>query len=201
MYRHTGKRLFDLAINICVFVPLLPRLLLVGVIVRVRLGAPVLFRQRRPGLHGKPFTILKFRTMTDARDGGGNLLPDSVRLTPLGRFLRSTSLDELPELINVLKGEMSLVGPRPLLMHYLQYYTPEQMRRHEMRPGITGLAQVKGRNELAWEDKFAHDVWYVEHCSLWLDLNILAQTFLQVVRREGISQPGQATIEQFRGSK
>jgi len=172
---------------------------LIALAVRLRLGVPVLFRQRRPGLHGQPFTLLKFRTMTGARDAAGNLLPDAERLTPLGRFLRATSLDELPELLNVLKGEMSLVGPRPLLLEYLTRYTPEQARRHDVRPGITGWAQVNGRNALSWEHKFALDVWYVDHVSLGLDLKILVLTALRVLARQGISQPGHATMEEFLG--
>ena len=166
---------------------------------RLKLGSPVLFRQRRPGLHGKPFTIYKFRTMTDARDAQGKLLPDAERLTPFGRFLRSASLDELPELFNVLKGDMSLVGPRPLLMQYLDRYTPEQMRRHEVKPGITGWAQVNGRNAITWEQKFALDVWYVDNKSLGLDGKIILLTLWKILKREGISQPGQATMEEFMG--
>lgn len=200
MYRRYGKRIFDLVISASALLVLAPLLAVIALLVRIKLGSPVLFRQQRPGLHGEPFTILKFRTMTDARDGEGNLLPDSVRLTPFGRFLRGTSLDELPELINVLRGDMSLVGPRPLLMRYLPLYTPEQMRRHEVRPGITGWAQVNGRNALTWEDKFALDVWYVDHLSLWLDVKTILLTFLKVVRREGISQPGHATMQEFQGS-
>jgi sugar transferase EpsL len=169
--------------------------------VRRKHGAPVLFRQTRPGMGGKPFLMYKFRTMTDQRDTAGNLLPDEKRLTRFGKFLRSTSLDELPELINVLKGEMSLVGPRPLLMEYLGRYSPEQARRHEVRPGITGWAQVNGRNAISWEEKFKLDVWYVDNRSLWLDIKILWMTFVKVFKREGISQEGQATAEKFMGGK
>ena len=194
------KRLFDLAVGSVAFVLLLPLLLLLGILIRFLLGRPVLFRQRRPGLLGKPFTIYKFRTMTGERDADGNLLPDAERLTPFGRFLRITSLDELPELFNVLKGDMSLVGPRPLLMRYLDRYTPEQMRRHEVRPGITGWAQVNGRNTLTWEERFALDVWYVENRSLWLDLKIILRTVWKVVACDGITQPGHATMEEFTGS-
>lgn len=176
-----------------------PILAVVALLVRLKLGAPILFRQQRPGLHGKPFMLYKFRTMTDARDADGHLLPDAERLTNFGRFLRRTSLDELPELFNVLKGDMSLVGPRPLLMQYLDRYTPEQMRRHEVKPGITGWAQVNGRNALSWEEKFALDVWYVDHLSLWLDLKIILLTIWKVLRREGISQDGHATMEEFLG--
>ncbi|AMV71884.1 undecaprenyl-phosphate glycosylphosphotransferase [Desulfuromonas sp. DDH964] len=175
-------------------------LLLLSLLVRVKHGSPVLFRQTRPGLRGRPFEMYKFRTMTNDRDFAGNLLPDDQRLTPFGKFLRSTSLDELPELINVLKGEMSLVGPRPLLMEYLDRYSPEQARRHEVRPGITGWAQVNGRNAISWEEKFKLDVWYVDNRSLWLDIKILWMTFAKVFKREGISQEGQATAEKFQGS-
>ena len=176
-----------------------PILAVIALLVRLKLGSTVLFRQQRPGLHGKPFTLYKFRTMTNARDADGNLLPDAERLTNFGRFLRRTSLDELPELINVLKGDMSLVGPRPLLIQYLQRYTPEQARRHETRPGITGWAQINGRNALSWEEKFHLDVWYVDNVSLWLDLKILFLTVWKVLRREGISQTGHATMEEFLG--
>jgi sugar transferase EpsL len=196
-YQYREKRVLDLTILLCVAIPLLPIVLIVAVLVRLKLGTPILFRQQRPGQYGKPFTILKFRTMTDERDQNGDLLPDSVRLTRFGRFLRSTSLDELPELINVFKGEMSLVGPRPLLMHYLKHYTPEQMRRHYAKPGITGWAQVNGRNELTWEEKFALDLWYLEHQSLWLDLKIIVLTVWQVISRQGINQQGHATVQEF----
>ncbi|MGE4403627.1 MAG: sugar transferase [Desulfobulbus sp.] len=195
------KRVFDV-VSVCLGLLLIwPLVLLLAVLVRIKLGSPIFFCQTRPGLHGKPFTMVKFRTMTDARDGQGQLLPDDQRLTPFGKFLRSTSLDELPELINVLKGEMSLVGPRPLLMEYLPLYSPEQARRHEVRPGITGWAQVNGRNAISWEEKFKLDVWYVDNQSLWLDLKILWMTFAKVFKREGISQEGQATAEKFKGSK
>ena len=177
-----------------------PLLLAVAGIVRSFLGSPVLFRQLRPGYKGRPFTCLKFRTMTDRRDANGHLLSDAERLTPLGRFLRSTSLDELPELINVIRGEMSLVGPRPLLMQYLERYTPEQMRRHEVKPGVTGWAQINGRNAASWEQKFAYDIWYVENQSFWLDLKILALTPSKILTREGISQPGHATMREFDGA-
>jgi len=200
LYATGLKRLFDLLVTLPALFLLAPLMGLLALLVRFKLGAPVLFRQQRPGLHGRPFTLYKFRTMTDARDAQGALLPDAERLTPFGRFLRSISLDELPELFNVLKGEMSLVGPRPLLMEYLPRYTPEQMRRHEVRPGITGWAQVNGRNALTWEEKFQMDVWYVEHLSFWLDIRILALTFIKVFQREGISQPGRATVDYFTGS-
>ncbi len=201
MYRSVLKRILDFLVASIVAGILIPVLVLLALIVRVKLGSPILFRQLRPGLHGKPFTLYKFRTMTDARDAAGNLLPDADRLTPFGRFLRATSLDELPELWNVLRGDMSLVGPRPLLMQYLERYTPEQARRHEVRPGITGWAQVNGRNALSWEQKFALDVWYVDHLSFWLDLKIIALTVWKILKREGISQPGQATVEYFQGNQ
>src|SRR5579863_149064 len=196
-----AKRLFDFFVAICALVVLSPLLLAVAVLVRLSLGTPILFRQDRPGLKGKLFTCIKFRTMTDARDASGGLLPDSQRLTPLGRFLRNTSIDELPGLINVVRGEMSLVGPRPLLPQYLERYTPEQMRRHELKPGITGWVQVNGRNGLDWEQKFALELWYVDHQSFWLDLRILATTAWQVLRRNGITQPGHATMPEFLGTQ
>ena len=194
------KRAFDILISLAALLLLWPVQLVLAVLVRVKLGPPALFRQQRPGLHGRPFTMLKFRTMTDARDAEGNLLPDGERLSSFGRSLRSTSLDELPELINVLAGDMSLVGPRPLLMRYLDRYTPEQMRRHEVRPGITGWAQVNGRNAITWDQKFALDIWYVDHHSLRLDLRIIWLTVRNVLRREGISQAGEATMEEFFGT-
>jgi lipopolysaccharide/colanic/teichoic acid biosynthesis glycosyltransferase len=194
------KRLFDLTLSTLALIFLSPLLGLLALLARLKLGSPVLFRQQRPGLHGRPFTLLKFRTMIDKRDGQGNPLPDAERLTQFGAFLRASSLDELPELWNVLKGEMSLVGPRPLLMQYLPLYTPEQARRHEVRPGITGWAQVNGRNALTWEEKFALDVWYVDNHTLWLDLRIIFLTFSKIIRREAINQPGQATMKPFEGS-
>ena len=199
-YREKGKRVADLSVASLALVLLALPMLVVVVLVRWRLGAPVLFAQRRPGKNARPFTLHKFRTMTDRQDADEKLLPDEERLTSFGRFLRSTSLDELPELLNVLRGEMSLVGPRPLLMQYLDRYTPEQARRHEVHPGITGWAQVNGRNALTWEQKFSLDVWYVDHLSLWLDLKIIVLTVWKILRREGISQPGQATAEEFMGS-
>ena len=176
-------------------------LLALASLIRRKLGSPVLFFQVRPGLRGQLFKMVKFRTMTDERNNDGALLPDVKRLTPFGRFLRSSSLDELPELWNVLKGEMSLVGPRPLLVEYLPLYTPEQARRHEVRPGITGWAQVNGRNAISWEDKFALDVWYVDHRSLWLDLRILWMTVKKVLVRDGISAAGEATMTRFKGAE
>ncbi|MEI8140745.1 MAG: sugar transferase [bacterium] len=195
------KRAFDLILVIGTSWLWLPFLGLLALVVRRKLGGPILFRQQRPGLHGKPFMLLKFRTMTEARDVKGQLLSDSDRLTPFGRFLRSSSLDELPEFLNVLRGEMSLVGPRPLLMEYLPRYTPEQARRHEVRPGITGWAQVNGRNAISWEDKFKLDLWYVDRHTLLLDVKILVMTFSKVFKREGISQDGQATMEKFMGGE
>jgi lipopolysaccharide/colanic/teichoic acid biosynthesis glycosyltransferase len=195
------KRVIDLILGIVLFVMLFPVLLIVAFLVLVMLGSPVLFRQTRPGRNARPFELIKFRTMTDEKDAKGELLPDSQRLSAFGRMLRATSLDELPELWNVLKGDMSLVGPRPLLMEYLDLYTSKQSRRHEVRPGITGWAQVSGRNALSWEDKFALDVWYVDNQSLWLDLKILLMTIMKVVKRDGVSQSGHVTMEPFRGSK
>ena len=195
------KRLFDIVVSACALLVLALPLLVVIWMVRRKLGSPVFFTQVRPGMHGKPFKMVKFRSMTSERGTDGELLPDAERLTPFGRFLRSTSLDELPELWNVLKGDMSLVGPRPLLMEYLPLYSPEQARRHEVRPGITGWAQVNGRNTISWEDKFKLDVWYVDHCSLWLDIKILWLTVKKVLVREGISAAGEATMGKFTGSK
>lgn len=195
-----SKRAFDLLASVIALPVLLPIMLGIAIILRLRIGSPVLFVQSRSGLGAKVFKMFKFRTMTDARDARGQLLPDQSRLTSFGRWLRRTSLDELPELWNVLRGDMSLVGPRPLLAEYIPLYTPEQARRHEIRPGITGWAQVNGRNALSWEDKFELDVWYVDHRSLWLDLKILGMTVWKVLRSDGISQQGQATAEPFRGS-
>jgi lipopolysaccharide/colanic/teichoic acid biosynthesis glycosyltransferase len=194
------KRLFDIVVSMVALVLLALPMLVLMLLIRVKLGAPVFFKQVRPGLHGKPFRMVKFRTMTDERDIAGVLLPDSVRLTSFGRFLRSSSLDELPELWNVLKGDMSLVGPRPLLMEYVPLYSKQQLRRHEVRPGITGWAQVNGRNALSWDKKFELDVWYVDHQSMLVDINILRLTAMKVVLREGISAPGDATMPVFTGS-
>lgn len=194
-----AKRALDVVVAVVGLVALSPVLLAVALAVRAKLGAPVLFRQWRPGLGGRPFELLKFRTMRHAADAEGHLLSDAERLTPLGRVLRATSLDELPELLNVLRGEMSLVGPRPLLMEYLPLYTPEQARRHQVRPGITGWAQVNGRNALGWPERFRLDVWYVDHRSFALDLKILGMTVARVFRREGISHAGHATMERFTG--
>lgn len=195
------KRLFDIVLVLLAAPLWVPVLLLAALLVRLKLGSPVLFRQERPGWQGRPFPLLKFRTMTDARDAEGELLPDAERLTPFGRRLRSTSIDELPELLNVLRGEMSLVGPRPLLMRYLPRYTPEQARRHEARPGLTGWAQINGRNAISWEEKFRLDVWYVDHQSLALDVRILLSTLKKVIVREGISAAGDATMPEFMGSE
>ena len=201
MYRRFGKRVFDLAITIPATLLALPILLIVASLVRILLGKPVLFRQVRPGLGGRPFTVFKFRTMTDAKGSDGKLLPDADRLTAFGRFLRASSLDELPDLINVLSGEMSLVGPRPLLMQYLGRYSADQARRHLARPGITGWAQVNGRNAVEWARKFELDVWYVDHVSFALDLKILLMTVVLVFQCKGITQQGHATATEFMGSE
>jgi lipopolysaccharide/colanic/teichoic acid biosynthesis glycosyltransferase len=194
------KRVTDVFGASAALVVLSPLLAVVAVLVRARMGPPVLFRQLRPGRDGQPFELLKFRTMTNRRGSDGALLPDAERLTALGRFLRRTSIDELPELVNVVRGDMSLVGPRPLLMEYLPLYSPEQARRHEVRPGVTGWTQVSGRNALTWDEKFALDVWYVDHRSTRLDLEILGRTVSQVFSGQGVSAPGHATMEPFRGS-
>lgn len=195
------KRAFDIFATLGVISLLLPVMVVLTLLVRFKLGSPVFFTQVRPGQHGKPFRMIKFRTMTDERGSDGHLLPDAVRLTSFGRFLRSSSLDELPELWNVLKGDMSLVGPRPLLMEYLPLYSPEQARRHEARPGVTGWAQVNGRNAISWEQKFKLDVWYVDNQSLWLDIKILFLTVKKVLVRDGISAAGEATMSKFMGSE
>lgn len=206
MWRRLGrsaflKRVMDLVGACFALLVFGPLMLYVAFRVWRELGSPVLFRQVRPGLYGKPFMMYKFRTMTEERDAEGRLLPDEKRLTPFGAWLRSWSLDELPELFNVLKGDMSLVGPRPLLMEYLDRYTSEQFRRHEVKPGITGWAQINGRNALTWEEKFKLDVWYVDNWTVWLDLKILFLTVLKVLKREGISAPGHATMPEFKGSE
>lgn len=195
------KRLFDIIASLCGLILLSPVIAIVAWQVRRKLGSPVLFRQTRPGKDGKPFEMIKFRTMRDARDANGNPLPDSERMTPFGSFLRSSSLDELPELWNVLKGDMSLVGPRPLLMEYLPLYSKEQYRRHEVRPGVTGWAQVNGRNAISWEEKFKLDVWYVDNRSLWLDIKIIFLTIKKVLIRDGISAEGETTMSRFLGNK
>jgi len=194
------KRVLDLAVAIPALLVCAPLMVAIALLVRISLGKGVFFTQVRPGLTAKPFKIYKFRTMSSLCDANGGLLPDSDRLSSFGKFLRSTSLDELPELFNVIKGDMSIVGPRPLLMQYLARYTSEQRRRHEVKPGITGWAQINGRNAITWDEKFRLDVWYVEHQSLRLDLKIIGLTILKVLKREGINQPGQATMEEFMGS-
>lgn len=193
------KRLLDFIVAVLALTILALPLLVLACLVRYKLGAPVLFRQTRPGLHGQPFNMIKFRSMTDARGADGSPLPDRDRMTAFGSFLRATSLDELPELFNVLAGDMSLVGPRPLLMEYLPLYSPQQARRHDVRPGITGWAQINGRNALTWEEKFQLDVWYVDHRSTWLDIKILWLTLRKVLSREGISAAGEATMQRFTG--
>tara|TARA_R110000851_G_scaffold333482_1_gene513709 strand:- start:1495 stop:2100 length:606 start_codon:yes stop_codon:yes gene_type:complete len=195
------KRIFDFVVSSFALLLIFPLLAFIAWQISRKMGSPVLFRQVRPGLNGKPFEMIKFRTMKDALDAGGNPLPDSERLTAFGRFLRSSSLDELPELWNVLKGDMSLVGPRPLLMDYLPLYSAEQFRRHDVRPGITGWAQINGRNALSWEEKFKLDVWYVDNRSLWLDIRILFLTVKKVLARDGISAEGEATMPKFIGSE
>lgn len=201
MYRIVFKRLIDIVFSFIAGLALLPLMLIISLLLRLKLGKPALFRQQRPGMNGKPFTLLKFRTMTIATDESGNLLPDKDRMHPLGTFLRKTSLDELPELYNVLKGDMSLIGPRPLLMEYLPLYNDQQKRRHEVRPGITGWAQVNGRNLISWQQKFEYDVFYVDNLSLMLDLRILMTTILKIITRDGISQEGLATVEFFKGNE
>ncbi len=198
---HLTKKVFDFFFAAFALLILSPLILLLGFLVWIILGWPVIFSQKRPGYRNRPFHIYKFRTMKELRDPAGNYLPDECRMTGFGRFLRSSSLDELPELINVIKGEMSIVGPRPLLMQYLDRYSPYQIRRHEVYPGITGWTQINGRNALSWEEKLDMDVWYVEHWSFWLDIKIILITFWKVIKREGISQPGHVTAEEFMGSQ
>lgn len=193
------KRSLDIIVSSMLILCFLPTILFIGFLVKVKLGGPILFCQKRPGLHGKPFYLYKFRTMTDLRDGEGNLLPDNIRLTPFGKLLRRYSLDELPQLMNVIRGDLSLVGPRPLLMEYLPLYSAEQAKRHQVKPGITGWAQVNGRNAISWEEKFKLDVWYVNNHSFLLDVKILCLTIKKVIHSEGINQPGNATMESFRG--
>jgi sugar transferase EpsL len=194
------KRLFDIYFSTFGLIFLSPIILLIAILIYIKLGSPVIYKQLRPGLHCQPFYIFKFRSMTNKQDGNGELLPDSLRLTSFGRFLRKLSLDELPQLYNVLKGDISLVGPRPLLIEYLKLYTPVEARRHEVRPGITGWAQVNGRNAISWEEKFKLDVWYVDNQSFWLDIKILFLTIKKVFKSEGVSQNGHVTMEKFRGS-
>ena len=200
MYSSALKRILDLALAILGILMLSPTIVTAGLLIRLKLGSPVICRQQRPGFNAEPFRLLKFRTMRNTRDQHGQLLPDDQRLTHLGKFLRRTSLDELPELFNVLKGDMSVVGPRPLLMQYLDRYTLEQARRHEVKPGITGWAQVNGRNAITWEKKFEHDVWYVDHMCLSLDLKIMGMTLWKILTMEGINQPGHVTAQEFMGT-
>ncbi len=200
IYSRFFKRPMDFILSLCAIIVLAPVLLLIAILVRIKLGRPVLFKQKRPGLNEKIFTLYKFRTMTDERDENGELLPDEIRLTRFGKFLRSTSLDELPELFNIIKGDMSIVGPRPLLIQYLPLYDDHQRRRHEVRPGLSGLAMAKGRNALTWEEKFAYDTYYANHVSFLLDVKIIFWTLAIVFKREGINEAGQATVSEFKGS-
>ncbi|GEN30142.1 lipopolysaccharide/colanic/teichoic acid biosynthesis glycosyltransferase [Cerasibacillus quisquiliarum] len=200
-YKKYIKRVFDIVFSLFALILLSPVLLILAVLIKLNLGSPILFKQQRPGLYGKVFTIYKFRTMTDEKDETGELLDDHLRLTKFGRFLRSTSMDELPELLNILKGDMSFIGPRPLLVEYLPLYNNEQMRRHEVRPGLSGLAQVNGRNELSWEEKFYHDIYYVDNVSLYLDLKIFFLTLRKVIMREGISFSNEKKDNKFKGDK
>lgn len=200
-YERFIKRPQDFILSLVALIVLSPVFLVLAILVRAKLGSPVIFKQERPGLNGRIFTLYKFRSMSDARDENGNLLPDEVRLTRFGKILRSTSLDELPELVNILKGDMSIVGPRPLLVRYLPLYSEHQARRHEVRPGFTGYAQVHGRNAITWEDKFDKDVYYVDHVSFLMDWRIILRTVLTVLKREGISSSGSVTMEPFRGMK
>lgn len=200
MYRRIGKRLLDVILATVLITIFFPVMVVVAITVLIAMGSPILFRQRRPGLHGQPYTMLKFRTMREGRDFLGYPLSDGIRITKLGRFLRSTSLDELPELLNVISGKMSLVGPRPLLMRYLDLYSTEQQRRHNVLPGITGWAQVNGRNSVSWAERFKLDIWYVDHVSLKVDLRILFLTVIHVLKRQGIHAEGEATMAEFRGN-
>ncbi|MFC3210896.1 sugar transferase [Planomicrobium okeanokoites] len=195
------KRTFDFFVSLATFTIFSPIILITALLIRIKIGSPVIFKQERPGLKGSPFYVYKFRTMTDERDDKGTLLSDDIRLTSFGKLLRKLSLDELPQLVNVLKGDMSFVGPRPLLMEYMSLYNERQLKRHEVRPGITGWAQVNGRNAISWEKKFEYDVWYVENRSFFLDIKILFMTVLKVFKSEGISQDGQATMTKFKGNK
>jgi len=201
MIQYSLKCFIDLIIIALIAFPMILVFSVISLVILISSGSPIIFCQKRPGINGKPFILLKFRTMTKAEGLDGRLLSDKQRITKIGRYLRSISLDELPELINVLKGEMSLVGPRPLLMDYLNRYTPEQARRNEVKPGITGWAQVNGRNALSWEEKFRLDIWYIDNMSFWLDLKILGMTIVKIIKREGISQPGHVTMEEFKGSR
>jgi len=200
MIRLALKRVMDFSLALLGLVVTAPVMLVSAVIIRMCLGSPIFFRQERPGLHGKPFVLIKFRTMTNERDLQGNLLPDAERLRGIGRFLRRTSIDELPQLWNVLKGELSIVGPRPLLTKYLEFYTPEQMRRHDVKPGITGWAQIHGRNTITWQEKFAYDLWYVDNWSLLLDLKIILITVAKVITGHGVTQQDGLTMDEFTGN-
>lgn len=200
IYRAFGKRFLDIFVSLCAIICLSPVYLITAILVRKNLGSPVLFRQQRPGLHGAIFGMYKFRSMTDERDENGELLPDEIRLTAFGKKLRATSLDELPELFNILKGDMSLVGPRPLLVQYLPLYNERQAHRHDVKPGLTGLAQVNGRNAISWEEKFEYDVTYAKNVTFWGDIKIIFMTALKVFKKEGISAQGQATMDYFRGT-
>lgn len=201
MYAKYIKRILDFILSLIALIVLSPVLLVVAILVRIKLGSPIIFKQQRPGKDEKIFTLYKFRTMTDKKDENGNLLPDSERLTKFGKVLRSTSLDELPELVNILKGDMSIVGPRPLLVEYLPLYNKEQKHRHDVRPGLTGLAQVSGRNSLSWEEKFNDDLQYIKHITFFEDMKIIFMTVAKVFKREGIAQEGNATMEKFTGNK
>lgn len=201
MYRKYIKRMLDFILSLIAIIILSPFILVIAILVRIKLGKPIIFKQERPGKNEEIFTLYKFRTMTDEKDKEGNLLPDEVRLTKFGKFLRSTSLDELPELINILKGDMSIVGPRPLLVEYLALYNEEQKKRHKVRPGLTGLAQVNGRNSITWEEKFKDDIYYIEHISLISDIKIVFKTIKNVIKREGISEEGSVTVRKFEGSE
>ena len=201
MYKKFIKRILDIILSLIALIILLPLLILISILVRIKLGSPVFFRQLRPGKNEKIFGILKFRTMTDERDESGNLLSDDIRLTKFGQFLRSTSIDELPELLNILKGDMSIVGPRPLLVQYLERYTEEQKHRHDVKPGLTGLAQVNGRNGIAWDEKFKYDIEYAKNVTFYGDCKIILQTVMKVFGREGISSATSVTMEEFKGNK
>lgn len=201
VYQKGNKRIFDIVLSFLILTAMIPVLIVVGLVIKIRLGSPVFFKQKRPGLNGEIFTIYKFRTMTNEKDDQGNLLPNHARITKLGKFLRATSLDELPELFNVLKGDMSLVGPRPLLVEYLPLYNDYQNRRHEVRPGITGLAQVNGRNAISWAERFDFDIQYVDNVSLLLDCKILCKTVLTVFKRKGVNASNTVTMEKFRGQE
>lgn len=200
MYRLFIKRFLDFILSLLALIVLSPLLLIIAILVRIKLGSPVIFKQERPGLNERIFTLYKFRTMTDKRDSDGNLLPDEIRLTKFGKLLRSTSLDELPELVNMIKGDMSIVGPRPLLVRYLPLYNDKQKHRHDVRPGFTGYAQVNGRNAISWEEKFDLDIYYVNHVSFFMDVKIIIKTVKTVIFREGISSNTSSTMEEFKGT-